>query len=67
VDVDGTWNGSTFALTVTDANPHFLYFSTYRQEALGQFCSGLATWDGTLGLPDDQSILFAINPVFACK
>lgn len=61
--VDGTWNGSTFTLTVTDADPHFLYFSTYRQEANGQFCPGLGGWDSHFDLPVNQSVLFAINPV----
>jgi hypothetical protein len=67
VDVDGTWNGSTFTLTVTDTDPHFLYFATYRQEANGQFCSGLTNWDKFFNIPNDQSVLFAINPVLTAK
>lgn len=62
VDVEGTWNGSVFTITVSDLEPRFFYFSTYRAET--KSCSDFAGWSSFFRLPANQDVLFALNPVF---
>ena len=66
VDVDGTWNGSTFTMKVMDLMPHFFYFDTFKLENAGTTCSTIGGWASTFGIPNGQDFLFSLNLVFFC-
>lgn len=61
VDDEGSWNGTTFTITVNDTNPHFFYWISYRY--WGSPCSIYANWSDMVQFSPDQDVLFALNPV----
>lgn len=63
IDLDGTWNGTVFTMNVTDAQPHFFYFDTYRLENPGTYCHNISTWASYFHIPPGQDVLFTLNPV----
>ena len=61
VNMKGSWNGTTFTITVNDTNPRFFYMiKSYAPSN----CSSLGTWSTDMDLPDNGDVLFALNPVF---
>src|SRR5437773_674001 len=61
VDFDGTWNGSSFTMSVTDSLPHFFYSSTWKWESSN--CSILYSLSSFTLIPEFQDVLFVLNPV----
>lgn len=60
MDPQGTWNGSSFTIRVTDTSPHF--FHVWRDVWLGN-CSVIGNWSSRGNFPPDTDVLFALNPV----
>jgi len=60
LDPQGTWNGSSFTITVNDTDPHFFHAIT--PTFLGN-CLLLANLSVIANFPDDVDELFALNPV----
>lgn len=62
IDPQGTWNGTSFTITVNDTVPHFFHAIT------GTFvsnCALMANLSVSAQFPDNVDELFALNPVFA--
>ena len=59
MDPEGTSNGSSFTITVSDSNPHFYYMV----RDWYQNCSFFGQWTSIYSLGDNLDILFALNPV----
>jgi hypothetical protein len=64
VDSEGTWNGTTFTITVIDTEPHFFYWISFRY--FQAICSVYGNWSNNYGLSSNEDVLFAINPVCSC-
>ena len=63
MDDIGTSNGTTFVITVSDANPHFYYM--VRDLYLSD-CAILSGWTSSYSIPSTDDVFFALNPVVYC-
>jgi hypothetical protein len=61
LDMYGSWNGTTFTITVNDTRPRFFHMI----QSYGGNCSRLATWSTMFSLPANGDVLFALNPVIS--
>jgi len=60
MDAEGSWNGTTFTITVVDSTPRFFYTVDIY---FVNNCSLLGDWDERAELPADTDEVFALNPV----
>lgn len=60
MDPEGSWNGSTYTITVVDSKPRFFYTV---DAWFWRNCSQLGDWDSWGQFPAGVDVVFALNPV----